>query len=240
MMGLDENEDQDVSTEQRFQPSVRPVSWHPGSTTVYDAYDNGYSSKHAEDPSPTSQYLSYHNSPFYHKPRPTTEPDITWSQYMHGRFEATSAPDSSMQQAYTSSFNNTETHTQNGRMTSAWMESHDDERRARREQSVELVGLGLYDEPGFTVKIGSKLEEECEPPEFEPTDDEDEESSEEEDEELPRPEDAKVAQTSMPLVDMSGRSFFLGPDEGLKNSWWTNSENKQQPSQVGAVNYGWI
>jgi hypothetical protein len=242
MMGLDEDEEQDNTTDQQHQPVMRPVSWHPSSSASYDAFANGYTSIYTTDPSPTAQYLSYQSSPFYHHARPWTESESAWSQYMYGVTNAATAQGQlfSTQQESTSWFTTTQTRQPESQTKSAWNEIADDDDRAAREESVELVGLGLYDEPGFTVKIGSKLEEECEPPDFEDMDDEDEESSEEEEDELPKPEDTKVTQASLPMVDMSGQSFFLGSDEDFKNNWWSNSDNKQPQSQVRAVNCGWI
>lgn len=246
MMGIDDEDEQNAAGDDNFLPPIRPVSWHPSSNTSYGMYNNGPSANQLEDPSPTSQYLSsYQNSPFYQTQRTVPESESTWSQYMHGRFEGTSTQhrDYYAPQPSTSWFNTSESHPANGLIRSSWAETHDEEERGRREESVELVGLGLYDEPGFTVKIGSKLEEECEPPEFDPIDDDDEDSSEEEEEELPKPDDANVPQASVPLVDMSGRSFFLGPDEGEKAStatWWSDAETRRPASHIGAANYGWI
>ena len=155
---------------------------------------------------------------------------------MHGDFAYSNGyhQAASVHSEPTSWFDHTNTQADQ-RITSSWADVEDDVQRREREPSVELVALGLYDEPGFTVKIGSKLEEECEPPEFENDDDEEEESEEEE--ELPKPEEAKVVQPTLPL-DMSGRSFFMGPSEGYRNGWWT--EGKQPQQTVTSVNYGWI
>lgn len=233
MMGIeDDEEEQSHEPAQQYQPPMRPVSWHPGSSTSHDMYAYAYTT----EPSPTSQYLSYQNSPFNQAMGPVPTSQSAWSSYMHGDFN--SAIEQHVQQDLTSWFDNG-TSQSNSRITSAWTESNEDEeeRRKQREPSVELIGLGLYDEPGFTVKIGSKLEEECDPPEFDDEDDEEEESEEEE--ELPKPEEAKVVQASLPL-DMSGRSFFVGPHEALESTWWPSHEAKQPHATVSSVNYGWI
>ena len=231
MMGIEDEDETESCSMSTFQPNMRPVSWHPGSSSVYENYAQAYTA----EASPTSQYLSYQNSPFYPGAAPVLAPQSAWSSYMHGDFASTGQHQAaSIHAEPTSWLDNGDDHPSN-RITSTWTNPDVDSRRLEREPSVELVGLGLYDEPGFTVKIGSKLEEECDPPEFDAEDDEEEESEEEE--ELPKPEEAKVAQSSLPL-DMSGRSFFIGADEGYRNGWW--SESKQPQQTVSAVNYGWI
>jgi hypothetical protein len=90
------------------------------------------------------------------------------------------------------------------------------------------------------VKIGSKLEEACDPPEFD--DDEEEEEESEEEEDLPNPEETNVdhTNTSKLSLDMSGRSFFVGPHEALESTWWSNDHNKVPHTLVSSVNWGWI
>jgi hypothetical protein len=239
MMGYtDEDEEgQSDALIPQFQSSTRPVSWHPGSTTGCGMYHHTFTT----EPSPTSLYLSYQNSPFNAGLLHLQAPQSVWSSYMHGDFNGAAGqyqtPSLYSEPEPTSWYEQSNTES-DGRITSSWSESVEPEHRQERESSVELVALGLYDKPGFTVKIGSKLEEECDPPEFDDEDDEEEESEEEE--ELPKPEETKVTQPTLPL-DMSGQSFFLGPDEGYKSgNWWPGIENKQPGPIVNSVNYGWI
>jgi hypothetical protein len=191
------------------------------------------------DTSPTSQYLSYQNSPFYHGVGQLNCAQSTWPSYRHGDF--TDASDqqqiASAQHEPTSWFDNNNNTQQEPRIASTWTDPNEEARRQEREPSVELVALGLYDEPGFTVKIGSKLEEECDPPEFDAEDDDEEESEAEE--ELPNVQEPKVAQASLPL-DMSGRSFFMEPAVDYRSTWWSSLENKQPQTAVNNMNYGWI
>jgi hypothetical protein len=239
MMGFDdeESEEQHHVAVPQFQSSTRPVSWHPGSSTGDEMYQHVFTT----EPSPTSQYLSYQNSPFNLAPLQIQAPQPVWSSYMHGDFndamEAQQAP-SLYSEPGSTSWHEGHNSQSDTRIASTWAETEESNARRARESSVELVGLGLYDEPGFTVKIGSKLEEECDPPEFDDEDDEEEESEDEE--ELPRPEETTVTQSSLPL-DMSGQSFFMGPDDhGQNNGWWSGVERKQPISAVTSVNYGWL
>lgn len=226
------------------QPPMRPVSWHP-STALPHISPAGYTSQYSANLSPTSYNDVMQTSPVYQQVH--VEP--TWSQYMHGQFTA-----ASVSQAYTAVshepntwYDNTGIQAENDmsltHTITAWQATTYDasvpienDDRATREPSVELIGLGLYDEPGFTVKIGSKLEEECEPPEE--MEDANDESSEEEEEELPKPEDTKPMPTTLPM-NMAGQSFFLDENEGTVNTWWSNPV-KQSVPQVPSMNYGWI
>lgn len=234
MMAWNDEEDVDASAAQTYQPT-RPVSWHPGTSGIYDSY--AYSN--TVDASPTSLYLSYQNSPFYHGVGQLNPTQPTWSSYMHGDFNSASGQQqiASIQQEPTSWFDNSNPQ-QEHRIASTWTEPNEEAARRAREPSVELVALGLYDEPGFTIKIGSKLEEECDPPEFDAEEEDDDEESEAE-EELPKVEESKVAQASLPL-DMSGRSFFMEPAVNYRNTWWSGLEDEQPQTAVNNVNYGWI
>ncbi|KIW03697.1 uncharacterized protein PV09_05012 [Verruconis gallopava] len=242
MMGLDDDDDyeQDEVVNQ-YQFSTRPVSWHPGYYSSHEISDNGYSSFYSKEQSLASQYLSYQNSPFYQNAVQASRPELAWAQYMRGDFNATATQNGDDHNP-TSWFDGNEAQ-EDDRINSALSNSQDNEdreERSEREQSVELVGLGLYDPPGFTVKIGSKLEEECDPPEFDEDGNENEESSEEEEEELPKPEDTKVAQAAVPVVNMSGQSFFAGADENYEGNWWSAGDSKQLQPQVNEVSYSWV
>jgi len=116
--------------------------------------------------------------------------------------------------------------------------------RLVRQKSTELIGLGLYDPPGsmlspVTSGKGLKLEETWQPPEEMEDADADEESEDEEDE-PPRPEDQQYPQSTLPMVNMAGQSFFFEEeDAGLKNEWWYLQLKNPVP-QAGAVGYDWL
>jgi hypothetical protein len=226
MMGVQDDEGDDDST-YGWKPAARPVSWHPSSTSFSSKSSNPY---HA-NASPDDQYMSYQNSPFSYGAQQLPQAEPIWAQYMHGEVAATGPAQPIYSTQHTTSWLNNTSTAQAIKIESEEGIGH----RAEREQSEELVGLGLYDEPGCTTATTLKLEEECDVPEPLIAADVDEESSEEEEEELPSPpEDIKPAQQ---VADMSGKSFYFGDEESVV-TWWSEIPKQPQP-RVAALHFGW-
>lgn len=250
MFGLEDEEETENGQEQYI--NTRPVSWHP-SSSQWAPNDPMMAHSQAQ-----ALRTSHQSSTTVEKSMAAYDPqlDTTWSSYMHGQpvpqvvdqcYGTTSYTPSMVQRepVYHSVYQRTQpvpTH-HDTQQEQAWEEDERDE--FQREQSTELIGLGLYDPPGTTLPFmhtgakGLKLEETWQPPEDMEDADADEESEDEE-EEPPRPEDAQLAQAILPVVNISGQSlFFNEEDSGLKNEWWYHQLKNPVP-QAGTLGYGWI
>jgi hypothetical protein len=128
-----------------------------------------------------------------------------------------------------------------------------------RQNSKELIGMGLYDDPETTpfnlLTIGGKglkLEEGWQPPEdmINDSDDADGENDSSDDEdEPPKPPPAPALPTvlqgapQLPLMNMSGQSFLFddADDDTITSDWWYHMKqpNDAAPDAAG-LGYGWL
>ncbi|TID19093.1 Chitin synthase export chaperone [Venturia nashicola] len=242
MFGL---EDEETEYGQDQYTNTRPVSWHPSSSQWI--LDNSMIAC-SQSQAPTMSLLS--------STAVDTQVDTVWSSYMHGQPVPHCSDQSYGSRSHISCTSQSEStylpvyqQSQPLSVQHPTQQDEDWEGDARddfqREQSTELIGLGLYDPPGTTLPFmpmgakGLKLEETWQPPEEMEDADADEESEDEE-EEPPRPEDAQRPQVSPPVVNMSGQGFFFDEEDvGLKNEWWYHTVKHPLP-QAGTLGYGWI
>lgn len=249
MFGLEDEEEKEKVQEQ--YSNTRPVSWHP-SSSQWALNDSVLTFSQQQQQQQQAPMMAQQSSTASHSSMAVyaSEVDTAWSSYMHGQavphnLEQTYAT------TYTSSMFQSEPTYQpvhehvrhTAQQDQGWEQDARDE--FQREQSTELIGLGLYDPPGTTLPFmhtgakGLKLEETWQPPEDMEDADADEDSEAEE-EEPPRPEDNQAPQVSPSVVNMSGQSFFFDEeDAGLKNEWWYHQLKAALP-QAGALGYGWI
>jgi len=118
-----------------------------------------------------------------------------------------------------------------------------------RKKSDELIGLGLYDPPESSpppfglasLGKGLKLEETWQPPEEMEEDEDDGEESSDEEEEPTTQLERQWPQMSLPLMNMSGQSFFFEDEDGVANKWWYQQSKQPAPTpQDGGISYGWF
>jgi len=72
-------------------------------------------------------------------------------------------------------------------------------------------------------------------------DEDDEEESSDEEEEPTTQAEQQWPQTTLPLMNMSGQSFFFEDEDGVANEWWY-PQVKQPAStpQDGGISCGWF
>lgn len=250
MFGLEDEEEKESAQDQ--YTNTRPVSWHP-SSSQWAVNDYTMASSHSQAP-----MMYQHSNTTVDRSMAVyaSQVDAAWSSYLHGQSIPHSTNQSYGTTSYISSvsqlkptYQTEHEHSQSILVQHTTQQDQDWEDDSRddfqREQSTELIGLGLYDPPGTTLPFmhtngkGLKLEETWQPPEDMEDADADEESEDEE-EEPPRPEDAPLPQASLPVVNMSGQSFFFDEeDAGLKNEWWYHQLKNPIP-QAGTLGCGWI
>lgn len=264
MFGLDDEEEKD--TVQQHSATTRPVSWHP-SSSQWPRNESTTGSMQWQGHGLQVPMANHGDAMLYQQSNSAldvgsmalyaSQVDAAWSSYMHGQTAShtTNQPHQtstwlSAGQSQTSSiFQSEDQHnhflpTSNNTQQEGQEWDDSSSHRLVRQKSTELIGLGLYDPPGSTpppmhmTGKGLKLEETWQPPEDMEDADADEESEDEE-EEPPRPEDTQLSQTTLPLVNMAGQSFFFEEDEGLKNEWWYHHLKNPVP-QAGTLGYGWI
>ncbi|QDS77170.1 hypothetical protein FKW77_001778 [Venturia effusa] len=249
MFGLEDEEEQEDHQEQYI--TTRPVSWHPSSSWCeMKDYTRAY--PNTQTPMPLQQPTTTVDTSMGSF---ATQVDAAWSAYMHGETAPRSADQFCTTHSNTSSSSQpTPTYYSDEQLqcTPAQQATQSEQTWEResgdgfqREQSTELIGLGLYDPPGTILPFmhrdgkGLKLEETWQPPEEMEDADADEESEDEE-EEPPRPEDAQLPQARLPMVNLSGQSYFFDEKAaGLKTEWWYHQLKNSVP-QAGTLGYGWI
>jgi hypothetical protein len=214
--------DTPISNYNEQHPHLADLAW--------SSYMHGQVTAESEQPSYSS--LSCHSNTSWHSPALNLPAD-TRSSYLH----PTQSDRLFLEQPIAR-------HSQ---------ESNEGRHRLVRKKSDELIGLGLYDPPESSPSAfgvgsalmgkGLKLEETWQPPEeMEEDEDEDEgaESSEEE-EEPPHQLEQQWPQNPLPLMNLSGQSFFFEDEEGVANEWWY--QQMKQPAAVprdGALAYNWV